>query len=161
MVNRTAGTFDSMVGTRRFSSHTPREPHQCPHTGGVVHSSVCGGRWLCESVFVAMVLRGRQSNVPVGSPAAEPAPRNVVPFQWVVTVRRSRPSRGIVDSRSHVEIMPPLAPWKIPRRVVSGSERYRTKLENDELCQIKAWILLFGSQNVVAQTSQHRQHWSR
>ena len=69
---------------------------------------------LLESVFVAMVLHvGRQSSVPVGGSAAEPAPRNVVP------VSNGRLSRGIVDSRSHVEIMPPLA----------------------ELGQIKAWKL--------------------
>ena len=41
--NRIAGTFDS-IGTRMFSSHIPRQPHQCPGKGGVVQSSVCGGR---------------------------------------------------------------------------------------------------------------------
>ena len=44
MGSRIAGTFDSVVGTRRISSHTPRQSHQFPSTGGVVQSSVCGGR---------------------------------------------------------------------------------------------------------------------
>ena len=34
MGNRISGTFDCTVGTSRFSSHTPREPHQCPGTRG-------------------------------------------------------------------------------------------------------------------------------
>ena len=114
MENRIAGTLDRMVGTRRFSSHTPREPHQCPGTGGVVQSSVCGGR---EGGLVGVSVCGHGSSCWEAVQCSSwrfcsrtRTTKRCSRFRWVGTVGRSRPSRGIVDSRSHAEIMPPLAP---------------------------------------------------
>ena len=41
-------------------------------------------------------------------------------FRGVGTVGPSRPSGGIVDSCSCVEIMRPLGPWEVPGVAVSG-----------------------------------------
>ena len=124
MGNRIAGKFDSMVGTRRFSSHTPREPHQCPGTGGVAQSSVCGGR---EGGFVGVSVCGHGSSCWEAVQRASwrfcnrtRTTKRCSRFRWVGTVGRSRLSKGIVDSCSHVEITLPLAPWKVPGRVISG-----------------------------------------
>ena len=103
---------------------TPREPHQCPGTRGVAQSSVCGKR---EGGVVGVSVCGHGSSrweaVQCSSwrfCSGTRTSKRCSRFQWVGTVGRSRPSGGIVDSRSHVEIMPPLVPVKIPRRVVSG-----------------------------------------
>ena len=112
--------------TRRFSCHTPREPHQCSGTRGVAQSRVCGG---CEGGLVGNICGH-------GSSCWEAVQCSCwrFRFQRVGTVGRNRPSRGIVDSRSHAEIMPR---GKFRERFAVALR----KLANDELGQIRAWKL--------------------
>ena len=95
---------------------------------------------LLESVYAAMVLHvGRQSSVPVGGSAVEPAPQNVVPFLcWS--------QLDAVDFQEELSTRVPMlkscSHWHGRFREglsVALRERHRAKLANDELGQIRAW----------------------
>ena len=99
---------------------------------------------MLESVFVAMVLHiGRQSSVPVGGSAAEPAPQNVVPASNRWSQLDALDFQEELLTR--VPMLKSCTHWLRGRfregLSVALRERHRAKLANDELGQIRAWKL--------------------